>query len=387
MPEAWLLTRRSRCRVFQQAAVPEILRQVFAGLDTAFELSDAYRPRDYCVQYRETDFDFAARLMEDEGISYYFRHGPAGSTLVLADGSRGFPEVPGASRVAFDPVAGGSRPDDRVWSWETSQEVRPARVVAARPPLPARAADRGARPVGRGTRDGRTPVVRAGGRRPVAAGAVRLPRRVRTPARRCRSRGRRPCRRPRAGCRRGEPRRRAEGGTGGVRRPDRQRRGVVPAVHRWPCLPARAAWRCRWGLPADLRPSRGALRRPLPAGAGGALSLHEHLRVHPGRPACPPGPAHAPAVRARPANGPGRRPAGGGDLHRQVRPGEGPVPLGPPGQAGRQQLVLGPRRDPLGGHPAGAPSTSRGSARRSSSTSRRATRTGRSSLGASTTPR
>ena len=109
--------------------MPEILRQVFAGLDTAFELSDAYRPRDYCVQYRETDFDFAARLMEDEGISYYFRHGPTGSTLVLADGSRGFPEVPGASRVAFDPVAGGSRPDDRVWSWETSQEVRPARVV------------------------------------------------------------------------------------------------------------------------------------------------------------------------------------------------------------------------------------------------------------------
>ena len=129
MPEAWLLTRRSRCRVFQQTAVPEILRQVFAGLDAAFELSDTYRPRDYCVQYRETDFDFAARLMEDEGISYYFRHGPAGSTLVLADGSRGFPEVPGASRVAFDPVAGGSRPDDRVWSWETSQEVRPARVV------------------------------------------------------------------------------------------------------------------------------------------------------------------------------------------------------------------------------------------------------------------
>ena len=94
--------------------------------------------------------------------------------------------------------------------------------------------------------------------------------------------------------------RRAEGGTGGVRRPDRQRRGVVPPVHRWPCLPARAAWRRRWGLPADLRPSRRPVRRPLPVGAGGALSLHEHLRVHP-EAACPSARPGARPGRARPA--------------------------------------------------------------------------------------
>ena len=74
VPRLWLLTKKVRCRIFQHLAVPDILRQVLSGLDVTYELSAIYYPRDYCVQYRESDFDFVSRLMEEEGIYYFFEH-------------------------------------------------------------------------------------------------------------------------------------------------------------------------------------------------------------------------------------------------------------------------------------------------------------------------
>src|SRR5205823_6132971 len=72
VPRFWLLTLRAQSRIFQQIAVPDILKKVLAGLDVSYELRGKYDPRDYCVQYRETDFNFASRLMEEEGIYYFF---------------------------------------------------------------------------------------------------------------------------------------------------------------------------------------------------------------------------------------------------------------------------------------------------------------------------
>src|SRR5205823_5424627 len=85
VPQLWLLTRRAQSRIFQHLSVPDILKKVLQGLDVTFELQGTYQPRDYCVQYRETAFNFASRLMEEEGIDYYFKHAEGGHTLVLAD--------------------------------------------------------------------------------------------------------------------------------------------------------------------------------------------------------------------------------------------------------------------------------------------------------------
>src|SRR5208283_17029 len=71
VPQLWLLTRNAQSRIFQQIAVPDILKQVLTGLSVEYQLQGTYKPRDYCVQYRETDFDFASRIMEEEGIYYY----------------------------------------------------------------------------------------------------------------------------------------------------------------------------------------------------------------------------------------------------------------------------------------------------------------------------
>src|SRR5262245_30265778 len=74
VPQMWFLTKNVQSRIFQQKSVPDILKEVLKGLDLSVEVQGKFEPRDYCVQYRETDFDFASRLMEEEGIYYFFKH-------------------------------------------------------------------------------------------------------------------------------------------------------------------------------------------------------------------------------------------------------------------------------------------------------------------------
>jgi type VI secretion system secreted protein VgrG len=85
VPRVWLLTRRVQSRIFQQKSVPDILKEVFEGYDCDYQLHGLYEPREYCVQYRESDFDFASRLMEEEGIYYFFKHSESGHQMVVAN--------------------------------------------------------------------------------------------------------------------------------------------------------------------------------------------------------------------------------------------------------------------------------------------------------------
>ncbi|HMF49005.1 MAG TPA: type VI secretion system tip protein VgrG, partial [Candidatus Saccharimonadales bacterium] len=73
VPQLWVLTKRAQSRIFQQMSVPDILKKVLDGLDVAYEIQGTFHPRDFCVQYRETDFNFASRLMEEEGMFYFFK--------------------------------------------------------------------------------------------------------------------------------------------------------------------------------------------------------------------------------------------------------------------------------------------------------------------------
>ena len=122
VPEFWFLTRVAQSRIFQQKTVPEILADVLKGLAVDFDLKGTYQPRDYCVQYRETDFNFASRLMEEEGISYFFKHTASGHRMVVVDTPGSFPEL---SEVAiYDGAIGGNRAEDRVHTWEKDQELK-----------------------------------------------------------------------------------------------------------------------------------------------------------------------------------------------------------------------------------------------------------------------
>lgn len=124
VPEIWLLTKKVRSRIFQRLTVPEILHHVLAGFDVALRLTATYPARDYCVQYRESDFDFISRLMEDEGIYYYFKHSEGSHQLVLSDMANQHPLVPGHSAIVYEELRGGDRDDMRVSEWEKTQELR-----------------------------------------------------------------------------------------------------------------------------------------------------------------------------------------------------------------------------------------------------------------------
>ncbi len=126
VPELWLLTRVARSRIFQQKTVIQILKEVLQGLTPApsFKVQGQYESRDYCVQYRETDFNFASRLMEEEGIYYYFEHGDGTHRMVIADTPQSHPDQPFQSEVQFEEAEVGDRLLDSVYSWEKSQELR-----------------------------------------------------------------------------------------------------------------------------------------------------------------------------------------------------------------------------------------------------------------------
>ena len=121
VPSFWKLTRLIRSRTFQHLSIPEILRQVLAGFDASFRLVGSYPPRDYCVQYRESDFHFASRLMEEEGISYFFQHAKGNHTMIVTD--RLNLTVDGQSTVVYDEDQGAVATEMRITEWEKSQNL------------------------------------------------------------------------------------------------------------------------------------------------------------------------------------------------------------------------------------------------------------------------
>jgi type VI secretion system secreted protein VgrG len=127
-PWLWFLTRTSDCRIFQDMTVPEIVKKVFADhsmADVAPKLTSAYRKMPYCVQYRETDFNFVSRLLEHEGIYYFFKHAAGRHTMVLADASSCHEKVAGYETVAC--VAREklkSHEKEHIDTWEFSRSVQ-----------------------------------------------------------------------------------------------------------------------------------------------------------------------------------------------------------------------------------------------------------------------
>ncbi len=101
VPHVWLLTQNIQSRIFQQKSVPQILAEVFEGFEVKFELQGTFEPRNYCVQYRETDFDFASRLMEEEGIYYFFEHANGKDQLIVANTPQSHRDCPTKSTIPF----------------------------------------------------------------------------------------------------------------------------------------------------------------------------------------------------------------------------------------------------------------------------------------------
>lgn len=130
VPWLWFLTQTADCRIFQELTVPDIVQQVFNDLGFSdFKTSGitaTHKTWEYCVQYRETDFNFVSRLLEQEGIYYYFEHKDQQHTLVLADGTSGYATCT-ESEVDFPMSIGDQALTDHITRWEHSYEFRPGK--------------------------------------------------------------------------------------------------------------------------------------------------------------------------------------------------------------------------------------------------------------------
>ena len=139
VPWAWLLLQRSDTRIFQEKTAPEIVKAVLdeagyvTGKDFKLSLQATYVTREYCVQYRESDWDFVSRLLEEEGIFYYFDQSDSGHTLVLADRAAAYPPIAGKATLLFRPGAGSlgapATRDDHITSFQMSRHVRSGKTT------------------------------------------------------------------------------------------------------------------------------------------------------------------------------------------------------------------------------------------------------------------
>jgi len=129
VPSLWLLSLEQDCRIFQNKTVQDIVKQILedAGITTDrfdFRLQNPPQPREYCVQYRETDFNFISRLLEEEGIFYFFEHGKDKHLLVFGDGAVNYQPIQGEASVVFRPADAMVPEEESVNSFVLSRQIR-----------------------------------------------------------------------------------------------------------------------------------------------------------------------------------------------------------------------------------------------------------------------
>jgi type VI secretion system secreted protein VgrG len=129
VPWPWFLTLAADCKIFQEKSVLDIIKAVFdryGFTDYSFDCQGQHSAREYCVQYRETSFDFVARLMEEEGIFFFFKHEKTKHTLVMADHKGVHQPCPYQDKINIELAEGRgfTRDEDMINHWERSYEFR-----------------------------------------------------------------------------------------------------------------------------------------------------------------------------------------------------------------------------------------------------------------------
>jgi type VI secretion system secreted protein VgrG len=128
----WFMSRTADCRIFQDMTVPDIVKKVFGDHPTAKfkdSLTGSYPTWNYCVQYRESDLNFVSRLLEEEGIYFYFTHADGEHTLVLADSYSGHERCQ-EEPIPFIAPEDLARADiEHIGSWTLEREVQPGLYV------------------------------------------------------------------------------------------------------------------------------------------------------------------------------------------------------------------------------------------------------------------
>jgi type VI secretion system secreted protein VgrG len=132
VPSVWFLSLATDCRIFQQLSVPDIVKKVLgeANIEFQFNTTGTYPAREYCVQYRETQLDFVSRLLEEEGMFYFFEHTKEKHTMVIADGVNAV-KAGGVAKLAMTYSTEGVYGDNVILELEVEDVVCTSKVILA----------------------------------------------------------------------------------------------------------------------------------------------------------------------------------------------------------------------------------------------------------------
>lgn len=130
VPAIWRMYYRHNCRIFQEMSAPDIIKKLLGELGLS---GDAYRQslqgnhpvREYCVQYRESELAFISRLMEEEGIFYYFEHAGDRHVMVMGDSTSVHQAIPGESKIRYVPRQAGQVSDVHIFDFRYAEAIRP----------------------------------------------------------------------------------------------------------------------------------------------------------------------------------------------------------------------------------------------------------------------
>ncbi|KPY05507.1 Rhs element Vgr protein [Pseudomonas coronafaciens pv. oryzae] len=130
-PWLWMLSRRIDSRIFQEQTIEEVIRTVFAAYgalpDFEFQLSQPLKPHSYITQYRESDLTFVLRLLEHEGLFFYFEHSEEKHTLIILDHSRDLSPLAQQPRIRYH-SASITETADSITEWRSHRSLQPGRL-------------------------------------------------------------------------------------------------------------------------------------------------------------------------------------------------------------------------------------------------------------------
>jgi type VI secretion system secreted protein VgrG len=134
VPRVWRTRLRQDCRIFQEMRTPDIVRGVLevAGFRPEayrFDLVRSYAPRNYCVQYRESDWDFISRLLEEDGIFYYFEHAEDRHVLVMADHEGTHRPIAGQPELWWNPQGGNVEDREHIHEFRFGEQIRSGKAT------------------------------------------------------------------------------------------------------------------------------------------------------------------------------------------------------------------------------------------------------------------
>ncbi|HEI8864704.1 type VI secretion system Vgr family protein [Serratia sp. AKBS12] len=130
----WFLGQNRNSRIFQEKNILTVIEETFSRYkqiaDYVLEIEEDYPEREYCVQFGETDLDFINRLLEEEGVWYYFRHQEDKHVMVITD-RQAFSDMPdGYELLSYQPSGSqGHVFEEGIQEIQRSRKVRPNEVI------------------------------------------------------------------------------------------------------------------------------------------------------------------------------------------------------------------------------------------------------------------